>query len=83
MVEWWDAVGPQDPESGKPIRPALAKTVGFMYEDAEQYVTIAAEVFEEDETFRAATTIPRCSISAVSDLRIVVATPEEPAKGVV
>jgi hypothetical protein len=69
LVEWWDAVGPADMEPGEKLPPLLAKTVGYLYEDAEDYITIAAEIFEADSTFRACTTIPRCSITAIRQLR--------------
>lgn len=69
LVEWWDTTFRLDMEPGKPLRPSLAKTVGYVYEEGDDFLTIAAELFEEDETFRAHTSIPRCSISRIRTLR--------------
>ena len=69
LVEWWDTTFQLDVESGKPLRPSLAKTVGYLYEEGDDFVTVAQEVFEDDETFRAHTSIPRRSITRIRDLK--------------
>lgn len=71
VVEWWDTVFRLDVEPGSPLRPSLAKTVGYLYEEGEDFVTVAAEVFEDDETFRAHTSIPRRSISCIRDMKVL------------
>ena len=68
-VEWVDAVGPCDLEAGQKLRPYVAYTVGWVYEDADEYLTVAGEIFKDDEdTWRACTTIPKACITEVTDL---------------
>lgn len=58
VVGWLDAVGPVDLAPGDQLRPAKARTVGWVIAKKTGYITLAAEMFEDGHA-RAVTTIPR------------------------
>ncbi len=75
LIEWEDAVGPQDLETDQLLPPPVAQSVGYLVYQDQQYVTLCPEVFSD--LFRACTSIPRGCIRSITDLHMPKRTPEQ------